>query len=81
MLSKLEASSAKMGLVSVQHLYSEGNAGDHFSRVPACWAILKGHQGPPIFLGDTSPFFPGILLFRKPADTKGKQLVFEKNHG
>ena len=28
-----------------------------------------------------SPFFPGILLFRKPSKTQGKQPVFEKNDG
>ena len=28
-----------------------------------------------------SPFFPRILLFRKPEELKGKQLVFEKNDG
>ena len=34
----------------------------------------------PILLGDTSPFFPGILLFRKPAESKGKQRsVCERN--
>ena len=32
-------------------------------------------------LGVTSPFFPGILLSRKPPTTLGKWLVFEKNDG
>ena len=32
-------------------------------------------------LGVTSPFFPGILLFRKPSNIQGRQLVFEKNDG
>ena len=32
-------------------------------------------------LGVPSPFFPGILLFRKPSKTQGKQLVVEKNDG
>ena len=37
-----------------------------------------------ILLGDASPFFPGILLFRKPAEAKSKQFflkrtVVEKN--
>ena len=27
------------------------------------------------------PFFPGILLFRKPSNTQGKQPVFENNDG
>ena len=32
------------------------------------------------FLGDTSPFFPGILLFRKLSEPQEKQRpVFEKN--
>ena len=31
--------------------------------------------------GDTSPFFPGILLSRKPSEPQGKQLAFEKNDG
>ena len=38
-------------------------------------------QHTPLVLGDTSPFFPGILLFRKPSEPQGKQLVFEKNNG
>ena len=32
-------------------------------------------------LGDTSPFFPGILLSRKPPELQGTQLVSEKNDG
>ena len=32
-------------------------------------------------VGVPSPFFPGILLFRKPSQTQGKQPVFEKNDG
>ena len=32
-------------------------------------------------LGDTSPFFPGILLLRKPSEPRANQLVFEKNDG
>ena len=31
--------------------------------------------------GSFHPFFPGILLSRKPPETLGKQLVFEKNDG
>ena len=38
-------------------------------------------QKPLIYLGDTSPFFPGILLSRKPSEPSRKQLVFEKNDG
>ena len=35
-----------------------------------------------MFLGGTSPFFPGILLSRKPPGTPGKwRSVFEKNDG
>ena len=33
------------------------------------------------FPGGTSPFFPGILLFRKTTKTLGKWLVLEKNDG
>ena len=33
------------------------------------------------FLGEVSPFFPGILLFRKPSNTHGKQLVSEEHDG
>ena len=32
-------------------------------------------------LGVPSPFFPGILLSRKPPDTQGKWPVLEKKHG
>ena len=32
-------------------------------------------------LGVPSPFFPGILLSRKPPDFQGKRLVFGKNDG
>ena len=32
-------------------------------------------------LGVPSPFFPGILPFRKPSTTQGKQPVFGKNDG
>ena len=32
-------------------------------------------------LGVPSPFFPGILLFRTPSKTQGKQPVFETNDG
>ena len=32
-------------------------------------------------LGVPSPFFPGILLFRKQSTTRGKQPVFEKIDG
>ena len=31
-----------------------------------------------IFLGGTPPFFPGILLSRKPSEPQGKQLIFRK---
>ena len=34
----------------------------------------------PEFLQDTSPFFPGILLFRKPSEPQGEKLVLEKNN-
>ena len=30
-------------------------------------------------LGVRPPFFPGILLLRKPPETQGKRLVIEKN--
>ena len=33
------------------------------------------------FFEHTSPFFPGILLLRKPSKPQGKHLVFEKNDG
>ena len=43
---------------------------------------LSDHRGAgPTFLGGTSPFFPGILLSRKPSELQGKQPVFEKNDG
>ena len=32
-----------------------------------------------MFLGDTFPFFPGILLSGKPTEPQGKQQVFGKN--
>ena len=35
----------------------------------------------PAFLRVASPFFPGILLSRKPPKTLRKWLVFEKNDG
>ena len=44
-------------------------------------ASRKGYDFLPLLLGVPSPFFPGILLFRKPSKTSGKQLVFEKNDG
>ena len=34
-----------------------------------------------INLGEASPFFPGIFLFRKPSNTQEKQLVLEKHDG
>ena len=48
--------------------------GEH--RYKGCFA-----QKPSMILGVPSPFFPGILLSRKPPKTKGKLLVFEKNDG
>ena len=58
------------------------------SIVQRCPAILRRVQAAnswgrndPNFLGVTSPFFPGILLSRKPPKTLGKWLVFEKNDG
>ena len=33
------------------------------------------------FLGVPSPFLPGILLSRKPPESQGKRLVFEKHDG
>ena len=36
-------------------------------------------KGATICLALPSPFFPGILLSRKPPETQRKQLVFEKN--
>ena len=47
--------------------------------------MVKGHGkehvpgGTPTSLGVPPPFFPGILLSRKPPETQGKRPVFEKN--
>ena len=45
---------------------------------PEPWLAPNQHA---ICLGVTFPFFPGILLLRKPSKTQGKRPVFEKNDG
>ena len=49
---------------------------------PPSWEVGGGGGGAfANSLGVPSPFFPGILLFRKPSQTQGKLSVFEKNDG
>ena len=57
--------------------------------VSVCWAVgvlgccveELGQRGRLVFLRVASPFFPGILLSRKPPKTLTKQLVLENNDG
>ena len=44
---------------------------------------LKGPNWAFHFFGEASPFFPGILLFRKPSTIPGwkRRSAFEKNDG
>ena len=49
------------------------------ARPPASLVDFAGNPNP--ILGVPSPFFPGILLSRKPPETQGKRLVLEKIDG
>ena len=50
---------------------------------PSCRTChcIGSYRESSLVLGVASPFFPGILLSRKPQNTLGKWLVFLKNDG